>query len=393
MKVFLVILQVFFLLGITVFLQFSYFIRPDEYAVLKTASIVKHNIFGSDWKPVGDSIRLINTSHDVSLIDDPEFLGNSKDSSAKIVITDRQKLARLFHILNEHPLEYKYILCDIQFSDASPQDTMLKPEIEKAIRCIASSSMQDHHLTQPIFNLKNGCTSYPVADDDVLVKVPVFIEDTIKSLPVAMYEELTKHQFIRRGKFPFLDGKPAFGSIIPEMYYRPHDIEMHDTSSPYLLNLWQVLIDPNAFEHLLKNKYIIIGDFKADAHNTYYGNIPGPLILFNTFLTLKERSDTISLWWVLFLFVVYSMISYRVVFRNHNREIVNKVFGKNRLFGRYIAKFISYLGIFICISLVSYFIFKRFVSVFYIVSYLTLVDLLMEKWPAIKSFELIKLIE
>jgi hypothetical protein len=394
MKIVLVCLHALFLLGFTVFLQFTYFIRPDEYAVLKMASVLKHNIFKRDLKPVADSIRLINTAEDLSLIADlSSFKGNSHVSSAKRVITDRKKLGQLFHILNGHPGEYRYILCDVQFSGESTDDTLLKNEIEKNRNCIVSSELQDGQLIKPIFDVKNGCTSFEVASDNVLVKVPVFVGDSVKSLPVLMYEDLTANQFIRKKSFPFLNGKPAFASIIPEMYYRPHDIELHQNTDPYLMNLWQVLIDQKAFDHFLKNKYIIIGDFKTDMHNTYYGSVPGPLILFNTFLTLKENSDRISMGWLVFLFIVYLFISYRIVFRVRSPENLKETMNKNILFRKYIVKYVSWLGVFICISLISFFIFNRLISVFYIVTYLTALEFLIEKWPAIKSFKITKVLE
>ncbi len=115
-KLFIIFLHTIFLLILTILLQYISFIRYDEVDFLKSAAILKHDIFKVDEKPWSKNVVFIDISKDPAVADDDEYgPPDSTLKGAQRIITDRFKLAKFFSILNAHPNDYKYVICDILF--------------------------------------------------------------------------------------------------------------------------------------------------------------------------------------------------------------------------------------------------------------------------------------
>src|SRR5580692_6179941 len=72
-KLFFVFLHSIFLLILTVLLQYISFIRYDEVDFLKSASILKHDIFKVDEKPYAKNVVFLDVSKDPAIADDDEY--------------------------------------------------------------------------------------------------------------------------------------------------------------------------------------------------------------------------------------------------------------------------------------------------------------------------------
>jgi len=146
----------------------------------------------------------------------------------------------------------------------------------------------------------------------------------------------------------------------------------------------ELLADPDCFS-VLKNKFIIIGDSENDIHITYLGKMPGTLILWNSYLTLYKHQATISVKWLFMLFFFYFLISYWIII--HPERKLNEIHQKIRVpfLSKFLISYISFIGILVLINIFSYFYFGTFVSLFYIATYLTFIQLVIEKYPEWKK--------
>ena len=396
LKFFLSLGHAVLLVVFTLVLQYVTISRTDEIKFLKSASIFKHNILGIDPKPVGDSVVFLNVSKDVMTVDDPDSLLYTRTDSlegARVVIKDRRKLAAFFGEINQYVGEYKYIICDILFDYPSPDDSLLKAKIESTKNLITSSIYKNGSVVEPIFNVKNGCVNYTSAKTTLIsnkgslfLKLPLVYFDSVKSLPVMMYEELTGNSITEKHGLTYCNNRLAFNTVIPELYYRPVDMRtsgVHQNTF-YLGDL--VTTSPSTFfNDYLRGKYIVIGDFDNDRHSTYMGVMPGTLLLFNTYLSLRNKQPLISIMWLLILFVAYTIVSYFMFihperkFKNLQSEI------KFRFFKSVIVKYVSFIGIMILIDLVSYFFYSTFVSIFYIATYLTFLEICIGKYDPVRK--------
>jgi len=385
-RVFLVFFHAIFLLILTIVLQYVSYIRLDEVDFLKSAAIIKHDIFHSDEKPWSKNVVFIDVSKDPSLADDDEFgPPDSTMKGAQRVITDRVKLAKLFSILNAHPNGYKYVICDVLFEKPGPGDSLLKPQIEKLKRIICSSIWENNKHIKPIYNVPSAVVNYTAINKTVFTKMPIYYKDSLKSLPVCLLEKTTAHRYTRKHDLNYLDGKLTFNTLIPEFYYRP--LDMVTALAGKKINtyyLGELLADPDCF-NVLKNKFIIIGDFTNDIHITYLGKLPGSLILWNVYLTLSNHHVTISFKWVMMLFIFYLLISYWIII--HPEKKLQALHKKIRVpfLTSFLISYVSFIGILVLINIFSYFYFGTFVSLFYISTYLTFVQVLIEKLPEWKK--------
>ncbi len=381
-RLLIVFLHALLLLVFTILLQYTSFIRYDEINFLKWASIWKHDVFNSDKKPLAKNVVFLDVSKDLALADDNAYQQpDSTMKGAQRVITDRVKLAKLFSILNSHPNEYRYVICDVLFEKPGPGDSVLKPQIEKLKNVLTSAITDKGKLVKPIFNVNWAMVNYTAINKSTFTKIPIYYNDSLKSLPALLYEKTTPNRFSENRFLTFLNGKPTFNTAIPEFYYRNADLvwpESKENFNTYYLG--DLLAFPECFS-ALKDKFIIIGDFENDVHSTYLGRLPGSLILWDAYLTFYTHQVTISVEWLLMLFVFYFLISYWIII--HPERKLKAIHQKIRVpfMSKFIISYISYIGLLVLINIFSYFFFGTFVSLFYIATYLTLLESLIEQFP------------
>lgn len=377
----LTVFHTVFLIALTFILQYINITRFDETAFFKWFAIVKHNILRVDKKPALDSVIFLDISKDLELVEDTSIY-----NYGSVVIKNRSVLANFFSIVNKHPNKNTYILCDLSFDYPSPNDTLLKREIEKVSNLIAASTIKENKPVKQLFDIPNGSVDYTLTRG-AFVKIPIFDND-IKSLPVKLLESNSHVVFTKKYGLTFKNKKLTFNTIIPEFYYRPQDLirevnvnGIQSKEKPNLYYLGEILADTSNFfeKYLTGKKYIIIGDFTSDLHLTYLGRTPGSLILFNTFLTLRDTSFIVSWRWLVLLFLVFFGVSYFIFIQSENRfkKIHEKV--KIIFIVDFIKKYVSNLGILILLNMASYGFFGVFISLFYLATYLTFLELIMEK--------------
>ena len=188
-----------------------------------------------------------------------------------------------------------------------------------------------------------------------------------------MYE-LAKKGNIKRHLITTINGKPAFNEVIPVLYYREPDLKdkvrYHDLDE-FLYG------GQTTFQEYFKDKYIILGDFETDLHNTYLGEIPGPFIHWNIYLTLLNKPPVIKPAWLLFTWIYFVILSYFIFKRIKKAKWIAE---KERLpfIGKLIKKYVSYLGALVVLSLLSLLIFNVFISLFYLATFVTGLSVMLE---------------
>jgi hypothetical protein len=386
-KLIWVTLHACWLVILTILLQYIPFTRPGETDFLKWAAIWRHDIFMMDVKPKKDSVVFIDVSHDLSLIPDPKITYDaiSPFKGPEQVITDRQKLAYLFSIINKHPGEYKYVICDVLFEDNAPEDSLLKVEIEKPKNLITTAILDenDNKLVQPVFNIPFGVVNYTALNHSMFYKMPIIYDDSLKSLPVKLFEKTSGNYFFKKYGLIWRNNKLSFNTIIPEFYYRTSDLVYSEGKTVNAYYMGELLLFGDASFEAMRNKYIIIGNFSDDIHSTYLGKIPGALILWDTFLTLQSRPINVSIQWLLTLFIIYWIISYKIIIHPEEKfenltEKIKKI--RFSFLKKFLLKYISYLGVVLIINFLSFVLLGVFISLFYIVTYLTFFELTINEF-------------
>lgn len=345
------VILTFFLLSVDIPLK-------DDIFLVRVTSTIKRMLSDPQKHIPTNRFLFLNVSYDNSLTEkydeDGFVIGN-------IPIVDRLKLTSFLQRINSDSAPRpQYILCDIFFSDSSSSDSVFYAELMRTRSIIIPYHFSnDYDVLRPIFKINSGFADYPRVEN-AFYKFHLFFNDSTKSLPLKMFEDI-HHSRVQGGGLMFsLDNNWLLGSVIIDFSIsNPTGISDRSNKSP-LMNLNDLLSLPDSVFHALtRDRIIIMGDFyEHDLHRTSIGLLPGSIILLNTFLTIEQGRAFVPSFFILFLFVCYFTLSYFVFSRKKIAE--QKVFDRIRAskYGVFFIKLFEYVFILIFISLISYYLFN-----------------------------------
>ena len=322
------------------FLVFSYWITNLRFPIsgekaLLTKLELLHDYLWPRGSEVIDSVLFVNVTYDKELRPTEDEYGIPEGN---IPITDRHKLLRLLQYLKEKN-DYKYILLDVFFSNdvRTEWDDELFATIEQMPRIVIPCH-SDEMLADERLKAKAGLADYLVTfSESDFVKYPYFC-DTIQSIPVKMYEELTDRRIKRRGIF-YTDGWHIVrSSIVLTFSLRAYE-RYADNGEKIWYNLGMDLLDDSIPEigvkgdnllylrpELTRGKYIVIGSFQGDdTHTTFLEEMSGAVINFNAFISLLDGHHIVSLSLTVILFVVFFLLSYLTLSRKRLQDLLQQL--------------------------------------------------------------------
>ena len=287
----------------------------EEKTKLQWFEIVRQWVTGKGYNNImTDSVLIVDTHYDKQLV-----MEHSEDDQQVpkgiVPVTDREKLFRLLRYL-KNTNNYRYILMDIFLDKAviQPADSSLYQLIASMPR-IGISSPPEHPLAENKLDSKAGRVQYgtTIWEND-FVKYSFIVNDE-KSLPLKMYEELSGHTLRKTGPL-YWDGWHLVRSNAILTYSFIEDDDVRDNRMYLGLSLVGDSVNSAEYISLLsdsefaKDKYVLIGDFEDDVHNTFIGEMSGTAINFNAFLSLLAGCHHISLFTLFFIFVLFWALVY-----------------------------------------------------------------------------------
>jgi len=366
-----------FLNTIILFLLTSWFwslpwLAGDEKLLIWATSTIK---FVQREIPDSRDYALVNVSDDLRLIDKYDEYGFPVGNQA---VTDRVKLTRFFHIINDSPVKPEYILCDIFFENSSNDDSLLNIEMSKLENLVVSSHLgEDKSLKRPVIgNIKYGLSDYVIGNIfEGIYKFQLYFQDSIGLTSLLMAQEIDNSKSNKSGPFVKYGNTWTLNYFIMNYRLLQKDIRSQDTGfNP--VNLGELLILPEEdITHFLENKILIIGDFfNGDMHETIFEVTAGPLILLNAYLSIINRDTYINFLFFLILGITFLVISYIAIYPfDFIEEYIRKKYGRI-LWARNLTSFMSYLIILTVASTGLFFIFNIHINVFFLSIYLFIVE-------------------
>jgi hypothetical protein len=326
-------------------------------------------------KPASDEIIFIDVSKSKYLVP------LNEDSTENDVITNRKYLAQLFTLLTANPNKIKYVLCDVQFDIPTPDDSLLVQSI---------SALGDKFLTIDVYvhdsyhknslELRSATASVELQKGTVY-KIPYFgmYGDTL--VPYKMYADLDKGKVYENLLFSYFKGKGiAFNNQINDYPIRRSDFTDGNYVKIGLGELVSVLeLSPDIFEQYLQNRYLLIGDFENDVHNTYLSKQPGTLILFNAYQHLHLNRQILSIW---YLVILYIFLHWIVWLQTGKRRSHLKFKFKIKYFEafEFSVNILSISSLLIVFTFLSSILFTVNISIFHLIAIFSFVDLAEFIW-------------
>lgn len=325
--------------------------------------------------PKSEDYLLINVSNDLLLIDKSDEFGIPVGNQA---ITDRNKLGRLFQVLNQQKPGVRYILLDIRFDQGSQYDSILNAELKLRDDVIISYHLNESNSpVYPVFGEVNrGLSDYVIANIfEGVYKFQLYFQDSLKLTPLKMYEEIQGESSDHWGPFVRFKDWTTINHFILNYRLLQKDIYNQEVGfNP--VNLGELLLLPDEdVSKFLKDKFIVIGDFyENDMHETLFELTSGPLILLNSFLSLEYRDTRITFFFFFILSLFYLFLSYIVIYPEDLIEkYIRKRFGKIKWVAN-LTSFFIYLAFLILCSIIIYFLFNIHINVFFLALYLFIIE-------------------
>ncbi|MDO3644467.1 CHASE2 domain-containing protein [Mucilaginibacter sp. L3T2-6] len=360
-------LHAFVLLLLTAWWINSDYTYGDERMLIQQASIFKRVVLGLDEDPPKKDFLFINLAHDKALIPIADGLGND-------VITDREKLASFFEIFKRHQKEIRFGLCDVFLKGHSDYDVQLERSVAGIHNIIFPTHYDENGKVEPLsLRVPHAMADYRMANSGFF-KFKLFQNDSIPSIPVYLYQQLTGNHFTWLYGWPMDNGRLTMNSMIIDYPIRSY--ELFQQAEYPVVNLSELMILPEQtiVNEFLKNRIVLLGDFENDVHDTIYGKTPGTLILLNVYLTMMSGRHLVSLWWLLFLIGGYTIFSRLMLFPQY---------GKAKHM-RWFAPLLASATFLAFLSVISYLMFHQPVQVLVLTIYINflrfLIQLRQQEW-------------
>lgn len=254
-----------------------------------------------------DSVMMVNVHYDkVFALEKVDNNPRGYES-----VTDHRKLLTFLRKLKEYD-NYKYIMLDlyIEKNIAQECDSELISLIESMDRIVVpiplgGAEKLDKRLVSHAAMAKYGSTLW----ESDFVKYPYY-SDGVKSIPLKMYEEVTGRT-ISDYKLLAWDRGIARKNVLLTYEFREHVFPYHlgkGILGGSLAGIQSegILNKPQKF----KDKYILIGDFNEDSHDTFLGKMSGTAINFNAFISLLHGKHRPGLPMILVLYVIFTGLVY-----------------------------------------------------------------------------------
>ena len=315
-----------------------------------------------------DSIVFINIAYDKVLVPVDDALGLP---AGREIITDREKLSRLLMVLSEKNLQ-KLVFLDIDFDKEYPNDSSLASNMVKTANLIIPHTSNSSIINKEI--MMGAVSSRKTLLSGDFFKYP-YLFDGEASIPVMIFDILDGGNFEKKCCWYVRNRKLAFNAIVPNYYYTKipkytaeYENNYYDLGEDFLS------MEQEDIEQKIAGKIVLLGDLSEyDQHNTFMGEIPGILIVLNAYLNLKEGNNAISFWLILFLFLVYYILTINTL---EDRSLINtsrlrEWLSNFKVFG-FILKVVSFAGTFWILSIAIKLIFGIYLNILLIGIYFVL---------------------
>ena len=372
----------------------------DEAFLIKWSSLVKKSLFGIDPKPDPEEVLFVDVSGIKTTIDGVNEFGEVSPYHRR-VITDRAHLTEFFALLNEYREDIRLVFCDILFIDPTTHDPALQAQFDLlGDKLLGVSHLLEDRVLKPVFDLPHALATYQ-STDELFLKYPLLLGDSLKTVPLALHERLDGGRLDDRGIFfPRLDGRLSLPDPIIDFKVRKTDFRTGTDPGTANFTAFQIgtLLESRMFmsaEDLrayFQGKLVIVGDFETDVHETPFGELPGPILVYNAYLTLKEGDNKVSVWWMLFLLLAFYFLSSRVFAEVEVRKPgwLADLFQSRT--GKIILNALDEFAILTLITLLSYFLFQIHINILILLVFVKTTEFIWRKrrFPLWKAKEVRK---
>lgn len=360
----------------------------DEAFFIKWTSIIKKSVLGIDRKPDPERVLYVDVSTNRNLVEITDPFYEEITGYNHAVITDRADLARFLELVSYYGEGIPLVLLDIGFERSCPDDVFLQSVIDSLPFPVLGGRRleKDGRPAPSVIELPTGVAGY-LTIDNTFMKYPLFLSDTLPSLPLRAWSVVTGRPFSSHPLLPRLGNRRSLASPVIDFKIRPLDLNYGTTARTdgYTIRQMGTLLfewdfwEADDIRALLRDKLIVVGDFKFDVHGTVFGDMAGPLIVHNAYLTLMAGESIVPWEWVLLLFTLFWWMSWRA-YHEARQPQKDKDMDFRSVVGRVLVESIDETFFLALGTVLSYFLFNIHVNILILLIYLKVVTYLLRRF-------------
>lgn len=315
---------------------------------------------GKDY--VNDSVLLINTAYDKQIAlksIDGNVVGNTD-------VTDRKALVDLLQ--NLRGIDYRYIFLDVRFEagEKTEYDSLLFETIRATDR-IAVANHSDITLATDMLKEKAAYSDYLITLTlNNFVRFQ-YLREEGESMPLRAYHELYNDSIVKWGWFYTCNnGLCQNTCAVRSMLELENKWMMSGDGTEIVEPFFENLNDINNREILkvlAKKKYIVVGNLIDDKHDTFFGEIPGSVLVFNAYWSLKNGENIVKTWVEVFFFILFFCISLSLFSKQHILEKISWIRKSKSKLLHFVLTFLGYSVVLLLTTIVLYLCFSVISSI------------------------------
>ena len=316
---------------------------------------------------VNDSVLLINIAYDKNIAIkkiNGLVVGNTD-------VTDRESLIKLLRYLKEMPKDssYRYIFLDVRFEegDSTKYDKMLFAEIKSTPRLVAANH-RDIVLASEDLKDKAAYSDFLITLTSNNFVRYQFLRCQGESMPLRAYHELYDDSI--RNYFGFYTCNKG---LCQNTHVVRSVLNMDDNNSES--NNGTSMLGEHSYKNLnainnypslsilARNKYVIVGNMIDDKHDTFFGKIPGSVLLFSAYWSLKNGDNMVKPWIELLLFLLFFGISFSLFSKTPIIERISWVRNTKSKLLRFLITFLGYSTVLFLATVILYLFYNVIYSI------------------------------
>ena len=302
--------------------------------------------------PSDTNVMYVNMGLDKTLAPIIDEFG---DTIGNVAISDRKKLATFLDMIKD--ARYKYVFLDIRFEKGIvTQDDSCLFSVIAGMKNLVYSTHRDMEDSTPEILWKNrGFSDYRGNFKDGFTRYE-YLQDGEPSAPLKIFTSIKGTELIEKNGLYFQDGDLAFNmKFIP--FYKNDAEEFGDkglVKYPYLGSQIFSQFNPEEIKKMAEGKLVVIGDFINDMHQTYMGEVPGPVIGVRAYQSIEQ--DGLKFSWLCFSItsVIYFFILYNLLGKNDINDLICSALRIKKPIVKYIVSLLGWGFILSAVKIILY---------------------------------------
>lgn len=323
-------------------------------------------VFGAK-EYVNDSVLLINIAYDkniaVKKINDL-VVGNTD-------VTDREALIKLLRNLREMPQDssYRYIFLDVRFEagDETVFDNELYEEIDSTPRLVIANH-DDITLADKRLMSKAAYSDFLITLTSNNFVRYNYLRKEGESMPLRAYHELYDDSISSFCGFYTCKKGLCQNTHVVRSVLNLDDNNSESNKGTSMMgehsykNLNAINNYPS-LSKLARNKYVVVGNMIDDKHDTFFGRIPGSVLLFSAYWSLKNGDNIVKPWIELLLFLLFFTISLSLFSKTPIIERIPWVRNTQSKMLRFLITFLGYSTVLFLATVILYLFYNVICSI------------------------------